>query len=194
MIEIITGTMGSGKSELLIKRIEEDEGEFRVFYPSVDTRTEDGFVTSRNGLRYPAIKIDNSRDILKVIKEHENSNSLYKLQTIYIDEVQFITDWVVFFRDVINYCLNNNIDIVASGLEFDFRGSSFNKMDMFMERADIITRLFSDCSLCEDKRATKILRRTNGFPSERWEDTNMIKGDSLEYLPVCSCCYIKQYI
>ena len=186
--------MASGKSELLIRKISEDEGEFRVFYPSVDIRTEDGFITSRNGLKYPAIKMDNSRDILKIIKEHENSDSLYKLETIYIDEVQFITDWVVFFRDVINYCLDNNISIVASGLEFDFKGSSFNKMNMFMEKADKITRLFSKCCLCEDKRATRILRKINGFPSELWEDVNVLEGDNLEYLPICNCCYIKQYL
>ena len=127
MIEIITGTMASGKSELLIRKISEDEGEFRVFYPSVDIRTEDGFITSRSGLKYPAIKIDNSQDILRTIKEHESSDSLYRLETIYIDEVQFITDWVVFFRDIVNYCLENNISIIASGLEFDFKCSSLIK-------------------------------------------------------------------
>jgi len=193
LIEIITGTMASGKSELLIRKISEDEGEFRVFYPSVDIRTEDGFITSRSGLKYPAIKIDNSQDILRTIKEHESSDSLYRLETIYIDEVQFITDWVVFFRDIVNYCLENNISIIASGLEFDFKGSSFNKMNMFMERADKITRLFSECLFCGDKRATKILRRVNGLPSEVWEDVNILEGDDLEYLPICNCCYIRQY-
>ena len=182
--------MASGKSELLIKRIAEDEGEFRVFYPSVDTRTKEGYITSRNGLEFPAVKINNSRDILKVL---ENNDSSYKIETIYIDEVQFISDWVVFFRNVINYCLINNIDVIASGLETDFRGQSFGKMNMFMERADKITRLFSKCSTCDDKRATKILRRVNGVPSKLNDEINIVAGNDLEYLPVCNYCHCKVY-
>src|SRR5699024_2929800 len=119
-VEVICGSMFSGKSEELIRRVRRatyGHLSVRVFKPVIDTRYEDEAVVSHNGSTTIARPVKSSGDILKYIDDY--------VDLIGIDEAQFFDERII---DVVDQLANKGIRVIVAGLDTDFRGEPFGPM------------------------------------------------------------------
>jgi len=133
MIEVITGSMFSGKSKELKRRLEREvyaKKKIIVFKPSIDTRTE--HVSTHDGETIKTISISKPEEILK-----------YNADVIGIDEVQFFDRSII---DVVKKL--NNKKIIISGLDMDFMGNPFETTILLMGIADKVDKLKAVCVKC----------------------------------------------
>ena len=176
-LELIIGNMYSGKSKELIKRAvkaKENNIPTFVFKPSLDERSTD--LMSKAGLRIKCTSLSNSKDILTNIQD----SSL-----ILIDEVQFFDESIVY---IIQYLINKGNNVVAAGLNRDFRGQPFYITSFLTTLADKITNLYSKCSIegCKNK-GTRTQRFRDGKPDSLFSKTVEIEFvvEKIDYMPVC---------
>lgn len=179
IFELFYGPMKSGKSEALIKRVQDiDEKYFMVIKPTFDDR--DGpFLKSRACKEVYGCKfVDESEpfsvfDLVSRIHLFEKPN----LRMILIDEIEF------FDKDlelvIPKLCLMK-YNIIAAGLDLDFRGEYFGNMSNIMALADKTQQLYANCEYpgCKNK-ATKTQRLVDGKPAFYDEKVNSIEGESV---------------
>lgn len=178
-IEIITGCMFAGKTEELIRKVNtlmRTNHEVIVVKSAIDDRYGLGEVISHNGNRIKAINVHNAREILKEITDDTN--------TICVDEVQFLGPEVV---RVIEHLAKNGINVVASGLDMDFRGEPFTVMSDLLARATNVTKLTSFCATC-GADATMTQRLVNGEAASYY-DPIILVGATDSYEPRCRGCH-----
>src|SRR5690606_32626507 len=124
----ICGSMFSGKSEELIRRVRRAQfakQKIAVFKPKIDNRYSDNAVVSHNGTSYNAIPVEKARDIFQHITSDED--------VVAIDEVQFFDDEIL---AVIQHLANSGHRVIAAGLDQDFRGEPFGQMPAVMAIAE----------------------------------------------------------
>lgn len=181
-IEVIVGTMFSGKSKELIERgyRAEKYGSTKVHYfkPSIDTR--DMNIKSRDGQKAEALALDKGRDLIKYLKETT------KQELVIIDEAQFFDKSIVYAVQILKF---NGYNVVIGGLDKDFRGEPFGYMPQLMALSDApIKTKYSVCAVdgCVEN-GSHPLRLRNGAPDSALSDTVVIEGslDEIEYRPVC---------
>ena len=157
-IEVICGSMFSGKTEELIRRIKKAKIEkFKtiIFKPKIDSRNNSDFVSTHNNNKHKAFTVSNENEILIESK---------KYQVIGIDEAQFFGKSLV---DICNKLANNGKRIIVAGLDMDFRGKPFGPMPNLMAIAEFVNKLHAVCMetggmanytfrKSEDKRQIKI--------------------------------------
>lgn len=127
-IEVICGSMFSGKTEELIRRIRRAQyGKLsvQVFKPAIDNRYEEKSVVSHNGTAIVAHPVHTTKDILKKVKQDT--------QVIAIDEGQFFDQSIV---SIANTFANKGIRVIIAGLDTDFRGEPFGPMPHLMALAE----------------------------------------------------------
>ena len=137
-IEVICGSMFSGKTEELIIRIVEaklNRLRIIVFKPTKDSRNPNDKIVSRSKAKIKAKSIGNSKEILS--KKYSN------FDVIGIDEAQFFDMDLV---DVCNSIANQGKRVIVSGLDMDYSGKPFGPMPFLMACADEITKLHAICS------------------------------------------------
>ena len=174
-VEVICGSMFSGKSEELIRRVRRAQfakQKFIVFKPSIDNRYSEESVVSHNGTSTNAIPISNSTDIF----EHVTSD----IEIVAIDEVQFFDNEII---DVIQHLANSGHRVICAGLDQDFRGEPFGKMPELMAIAELVTKLQAVCAVCGSP-ASRTQRLINGSPA-CYEDPIILVGASESYEPRC---------
>jgi len=138
-IEVICGSMFSGKTEELIRRLRRAQiaqMSIAIFKPKIDSRFSEGHIVSHNRIKMESHIIDESNDILDIAKEHE---------VIGIDEAQF------FDNSLINTCkelANSGKRVVVAGLDKDYRGLPFGPMPTIMCEADYLDKLRAICVKC----------------------------------------------
>jgi thymidine kinase len=138
-IEVICGSMFSGKTEELIRRLRRAQiaqMSIAIFKPKIDSRFSEGHIVSHNRIKMESLIIDESNDILDIAKEHE---------VIGIDEAQF------FDNSLINTCkelANSGKRVVVAGLDKDYRGLPFGPMPTIMCEADYLDKLRAICVKC----------------------------------------------
>ncbi|MBF0713881.1 thymidine kinase [Gemella sp. GH3] len=179
-IECICGSMFSGKSEELLRRIKRGviaKQNVLLFKPTIDNRYEAGKVSTHNGNSYDSICIENSKDIYKYIKEE-------KYDIIGIDEIQFFDEDIVY---VINNLANKGIRVIVAGLDMDFRGEPFYPMPEIMAISEIVTKLHAVCSKC-GREASRSQRLLDGKPA-KYDDEIVVIGASESYEARCRHCY-----
>lgn len=178
-LEIICGSMFSGKSEELIRRLKRQkiaQKDVIVVKPRIDTRRELDHVTSHDGNKIAAYAISQPSELYELITPHT--------QVIGIDEAQFFSHELV---SVVLDLLDRNISIMVAGLNLDFRAIPFGPMPTLMAIADTVTKLSAICVIC-GQDAFFSQRLVDGKPA-RYEDKIIQVGAQEAYQARCRSCY-----
>lgn len=174
-VEVICGSMFSGKSEELIRRVRRSQfakQKIVVFKPKIDNRYSKEAVVSHNGTSFIAIPISHSNDIFQYIDA--------EVDVIAIDEVQFFDKEIV---NVIQKLAYSGYRVITAGLDQDFRGEPFGQMPALLAIAEQVTKLQAVCSVCGSP-ASRTQRLINGNPAS-YHDPIILVGASEAYEPRC---------
>ncbi|MFD1852193.1 thymidine kinase [Oceanobacillus bengalensis] len=174
-IEVICGSMFSGKSEELIRRVRRATFanlSVQVFKPAIDKRYNDTAVVSHNGTSTVAHPIHRSEEILERIDKN--------IEIVGIDEVQFFDENIV---DIAEELANQGIRVITAGLDMDFRGEPFGPVPQLMAVSEFVTKLNAICPLCGSP-ASRTQRLINGKPAS-YDDPVILVGASESYEPRC---------
>ena len=180
LLEVVCGSMFSGKSEELIRRLKRAEiAKMNViaFKHSLDDRKTTEHVISHNGNKIKAFAIHDSNEILKFAHE--------QIEVVGIDEVQF------FSKDIINIIcrlVEDGKKVIVGGLDLDFRGIPFGPMPILMAIADKVTKLKAICIEC-GKDAQFSQRLVNGEPAKH-NDPIILVGAEECYQARCRECFV----
>lgn len=167
-VEVITGGMFSGKSDELIRRIKRAphaKKQVQVFAPIVDSRRGNDSVNTQDGIEHPAISVNSSVEILKIVDKETD--------WVAIDEAQFFDKNLPVVCELL--ALSGKRVIVA-GLDADFKGKRFGPMDELMRLADKIDKLNANCSVC-GRTASRTQRIVNGKPANYKEKVVLIGAE-----------------
>ena len=140
MIEVIVGSMFSGKTEELIrllKRAQFAKQPIQVFKPRIDTRYSDDHVASHDKSLIPSIAINHAAEIFR----HLHADT----KVIGIDEGQFFDDELV---DVANELADRGLRVIIAGLDMDWKGEPFDPMPALMAIAESVKKLSAICVVC----------------------------------------------
>lgn len=179
-VELICGSMFSGKTEELLRRIRRAEiarRTIQIFKPRLDNRYGLEKVASHNGVaRQDAVVVENATDILALV--HPDT------QIVAIDEVQFF-DWAI--ADVCSELADRGKRVIAAGLDQDFRGEPFGPMPLLMALAEEVDKLHAICVVC-GMTASRTQRLIDGRPA-RYDDPIIQVGGSESYEARCRACH-----
>ncbi len=174
-LELICGSMFSGKSEELIRRVKRAKiarQKVQVFTHAIDIRYGTAKVASHSGFDLDAHPIQNAAQIVEQV--------LPEVDVIAIDEAQFF-DWQI--ADVVNGLANRGIRVIVAGLDTDFRGEPFGPMPLLMAQAEEVTKLNAICMVCGGP-ASRTQRLVNGNPAA-YDDPVVVVGAQEMYEPRC---------
>lgn len=174
-VEVICGSMFSGKSEELIRRVRRTQfakQKVVVFKPKIDNRYSKEAVVSHNGTTIVANPISHSSEIFQNIDA--------EVDVIAIDEVQFFDENIV---AVIQQLADSGYRVITAGLDQDFRGEPFGQMPALMAIAEQITKLQAVCSVCGSP-ASRTQRLINGKPAS-YHDPVILVGAAEAYEARC---------
>ena len=178
-IELICGSMFSGKTEELIRRVRRAKIAklmVQVFKPAMDTRYTMEAVTSHNGLGVDAVPVQSAAEIEKQIRPETT--------VVAIDEVQFF-GWEV--TDLCQKLADRGVRVIAAGLDMDFRGEPFGPMPVLMAQAESVEKLQAICVVCGNP-ASRTQRLINGQPAA-YDDPVILVGGSESYEARCRKCH-----
>ena len=179
-IECICGSMFSGKSEELLRRIKRGviaKQKVLLFKPSIDNRYDENRVSTHNGNSYDSISIEKSSDILNFVKDTN-------YDIIGIDEIQFFDNDIV---KIINKLADDGIRVIVAGLDMDFKAEPFHPMPEIMAISEMVTKLHAVCNKC-GKEASRSQRLINGKPA-KYDDPIVVIGASEAYEARCRHCH-----
>lgn len=174
-IEIICGSMFSGKTEEMIRRLRRAriaKQNVQVFKPTIDTRYSVEKVTSHAGIDFEAIPVKSSKDVRKLLKPDTT--------VVGIDEAQFFDDEII---SLIDEMANSGLRVIVTGLDMDFRGEPFGCIPIIMSKAELVDKLHAICMICGGP-ATRTQRLVNGHPAN-YDDPIVIVGASELYEARC---------
>jgi thymidine kinase len=174
-VEVICGSMFSGKTEELIRRVRRAviaRQKVQVFKPDVDVRYSIQRVTSHNGQAFEAVPIPNSHSILDQLASDTT--------VVAIDEAQFFD---LAIEQVTEQLARKGIRVIIAGLDMDFRGEPFGPMPALLCRADEVQKLHAICMVCGEN-ASRTQRLVNGEPA-RYDDPIIMVGASEAYEARC---------
>ena len=135
-IEVICGSMFSGKTEELIRRLKRAKianQKIQIFKPSLDSRNNE-YIESHDKNRIKSLTVKTSYDVYDIGKDFD---------VIGIDEVQFFDDEIV---SVCNSLANDGVRVIAAGLDMDYLGNPFGPMPNLMAIAEYVTKVHAVCS------------------------------------------------
>lgn len=138
-IEVICGSMFSGKTEELIrrlKRVKIANLKAEIFKPAMDTRYDENRIVSHDDNKIMSTPIENSRSILMYVQD---------VDVVGIDEAQFFDDQI---GPVCEQLALKGMRVIVAGLDMDFKGRPFGQMPNLLAIADYITKLHAICVVC----------------------------------------------
>ena len=173
-IEVVCGSMFSGKTEELIRRLKRAKfakQKVEIFKPSIDTRYSDVNVVSHDQTAIPSTPVDTSSTILLLSSD---------IEVVGIDEAQFLDNGLV---DVCNELANRGVRVIVAGLDMDFKGIPFGPMPALCAIADEVTKVHAICVRCG----------ALAYVSHRLiqNDKRVLLGEKMDYEPLCRECYQK---
>jgi thymidine kinase len=173
-IEVITGSMFSGKTEELIRRLRRAQFaglKVEIFKPSLDNRYSETRVVSHDDKSIKSTPVDNYSAIL-----------LYtgNVDVVGIDEAQFFDSSIV---DVCNKLADDGLRIIVAGLDMDFMGNPFGPMPALLAIAEYVTKVHAICMRCGN------LAQYSFRKSE--QEQVVLLGEKNLYEPLCRDCYNK---
>ena len=178
-IEVICGSMFSGKTEELIRRIKTLEFAKKnvlVFKPAIDNRYSNTKVVSHAGSSVESIVVPDARSILDFVKDDTD--------VVAIDEIQFFDEDVLLVCD---YLAKKGLRVMAAGLDTDFRAEPFGVMPRLITDAEFVTKLTAVCMKC-GAPATRTQRLVNGKPAQ-YSDPIIMVGAAEAYEARCRHCH-----
>lgn len=161
--------MFSGKTEELIKltkRAQFAHKNIQIFKPHLDNRYKLNFIVSHSNFKLPCEIIEESSDILKLLKPDT--------KFIAIDEVQFLDQNIV---EVVSDLASKGLHVVCSGLDTDWQGKPFHPMPLLLASADVIRKQYAVCTKC-GAPATRTQRTISS-------DKNILVGSGEVYQARC---------
>lgn len=171
-IEVVCGSMFSGKTEELIRRLRRAEianQRIKIFKPSLDTRYSKAEIVSHNRNAIPSIAVDEAKQILALVDGAD---------VVGIDEAQFFDMAIV---EVARELANQGMRVVVAGLDMDFRGEPFGPMPGLMATAEFVTKVHAICQQCGSL--------ANFSYRKKRDDKEVLLGEKDAYEPRCRKCY-----
>lgn len=171
-IEVICGSMFSGKTEELIRRLKRAEfaqQKVEIFKPAVDVRYDENDVVSHQGTTITSTPVESASSILLMVSD---------VDVVGIDEAQFFDNEL---PSVCQKLANSGIRVVVAGLDMDFLGNPFGPMPALMANAEYVSKVHAICLSCGDL-AQFSFRKTNN-------NAIVFLGETNEYAPLCRKCY-----
>ena len=178
-ITVICGSMFSGKTEELIRlvrRAMHARKKIQVFKSALDTRCDTMLIRTHDGTSFNAVGVADSRAIEQML--------LPDTQLVAIEEVQFLDDGVVALCERL---ADSGIQVIAAGLDQDFRAQPFGFMPTLMALADNVMKLHAICKVCGEE-ASRTQRLVDGRPAALDEPTILIGADE-SYEARCRHCH-----
>lgn len=173
-IEVITGSMFSGKTEELIRRLRRAQFaglKVEIFKPYTDKRFSETKIVSHDDKSIVSTPVENPSSILLLAGD---------VRVVGIDEAQFFDDTII---DVCSRLADNGIRVVIAGLDMDFKGNPFGPMPALLAIAEYITKLHAICMRCGN------LAQYSFRKSE--EEQVVLLGEKDKYEPLCRECFNK---
>ena len=172
-IEVICGSMFSGKREELIRRIRRAEYARQgilVFKPTIDNRYDATSIVSHSQMQAPSVPISQPEEIHQYLKE--------EIKIVAIDEAQFFDESIV---DVCNDLADKGYRVIVAGLDQDYKGQPFGSMPQLMAVAEYVTKILAICVKC-------------GNPANRTQRTvqkgeQILVGSTEAYEARCRNCH-----
>jgi len=174
-IEVICGSMFSGKTDELIRRLVRAtiaKQKVQVFKPAIDIRYAVEKVTSHTGSDFDAVPVQKAAEIREKLEADTT--------VVGIDEAQFLDTEVV---QVAQELASKGIRVLVAGLDMNFKGEPFGPMPVLMSLAEDVSKLHAICMVCGDE-ASRSQRLVNGQPA-RYDDPIVIVGASEMYEARC---------
>jgi len=178
-IEVICGSMFSGKSEELIRRVHRVQiakKKIQIFKPTIDNRYAIQHIYSHNGTKIEAINITKSKEILKTVEPDT--------EVIAIDEAQFYDEDLVL---VCQKLADQGKRVIIAGLDQDFRGEPFGPIPELLSVAEYVDKLHAICMVCGNT-ASRTQRLVNGQPA-KYSDPTILIGAKESYEARCRKCH-----
>ena len=179
-IELVCGSMFSGKTEELLRRIRRAEiarKKVQLFKPTIDNRYGVVRVASHDGIgREDAVVVCDAEDILRRLDADT--------EVVAVDEVQFFDESIA---DVCDHLADRGLRVIAAGLDQDFRGEPFGPMPLLLARAELVDKLHAICVSC-GAAASRTQRLIDGRPA-RYDDPVILVGGSESYEARCRNCH-----
>ena len=173
-IEVVCGSMFSGKTEELIRRMRRAQfakQRVEMFKPAIDVRYSQEDVVSHDQKHIQSTPIDSSASILLLAED---------IEVVGIDEAQFFDDGIV---DVCNQLANRGVRVIVAGLDMDYQGIPFGPMPALCAIADEVTKVHAICVKCGSLAYVSHRKVQN--------DKRVLLGETQEYEPLCRECYQK---
>lgn len=173
-IEVVCGSMFSGKTEELIRRMKRAQfakQKVEIFKPALDVRYSDVDVVSHDRNAIPSTPVDSSGNILLLASD---------VDVVGIDEAQFFDMGIV---DVCTELANHGVRVIIAGLDMDYQGQPFGPMPALMAIAEDVYKVHAICVHCGDL----------AYVSHRLVDSDkrVLLGETEKYEPICRHCYEK---
>jgi thymidine kinase len=173
-VEVITGSMFSGKTEELIRRLRRAQFaglRVEIFKPSIDKRYSEIRVVSHDEKSIVSTPVENSSSILLLSED---------VDVVGIDEAQFFDSAIV---EVCNKLADKGIRVIVAGLDMDFMGKPFGPIPALLSVAEYVTKVHAICMRCGNL-AQYSFRKSD-------EEQVVVLGEKDKYEPLCRDCYNK---
>ena len=171
-VEVICGSMFSGKTEELIRRLKRAQfakQKVEIYKPCIDVRYSEDQVVSHDSHSIPSTPIDSPASMLLLSSD---------VEVVGIDEAQFFDDTLV---DVVQTLANRGIRVIIAGLDTDFLGKPFGPMPALMAVAEDIQKVHAICVKCGSPANHSHRLSAN--------DQLVVLGEKDVYEPLCRHCY-----
>ena len=174
-IEVICGSMFSGKTEELIRRLNRARiarQKIEIFKPAIDVRYDEINVVSHDAKAIPSTPVQNASQILLYANDAD---------VIGIDEAQFFDDQIL---DVCNQLAAKGIRVIVAGLDMDFLGNPFGPMPGLMAAAEFVTKVHAICMNCGElaQYSHRLVANTQ----------QVMLGETDSYEPLCRNCFTEK--
>ncbi len=175
-IEVVCGSMFSGKTEELIRRLKRAKianQRVEIFKPEIDVRYSSEDVVSHDSNTIRSTPVSNSGNILLLCGD---------VDVVGIDEAQFFDIGLI---DVCNALANQGVRVIIAGLDMDFKGKPFGPIPALMATAEYVTKVHAVCMKCGNLAQYSHRTVIN--------DKLVVLGEKESYEPLCRSCFNKAY-
>ena len=176
-IEVICGSMFSGKTEELIRRLKRAKyanQKVMIFKPGIDTRYDEANIVSHDATVIPSTPVSHSNEILLLVNG---------AQVVGIDEAQFFDEGL---PEVCEKLALDGVRVIIAGLDMDFRGKPFGSMPYLLSVAEFITKLHAICMKCGNLASHSYRKNINN-------EKQVVLGEKELYEPRCRICYHSEF-
>lgn len=183
-LEVVCGSMFSGKSEELMYRLRRAEyarKKVLTIKHELDNRKSYSCIVSHGGFQREAYPLGSCEESLKTLDQLVDPS----IEIVGIDEIQFFPEQTI---DIIHKWLDEDIRVIVAGLDLDFRGEPFGIVPKLLALADEVSKLRAICMVCGNE-ANFSQRLINGKPASYDDETILVGGEEC-YEPRCRKCFV----